>query len=145
MKFSYKSAFLIILTAAFSLRCKTPEPGPNLVRNWVAQEVKEGGTLVYRRGSADNIYPGYAQFRIGFTPSAVTFTELSGEQFTGTWELTAGNDTLTFRELMPVPFGTEGTIVFALVSWDQNNLVLRRETPNPKTGGTVNEYALVPE
>ena len=126
-------------------QCKTPVPGPDLNRVWKAQEVKEGTAVVYRAGSSSNIYPGYSNYRMKFGASNVEFTELSGEMFAGTWLLADNNSKLTFSALMPVPYGTGGTIEFTLVRWEANKLVLKRGTPNQKTGGTVNEYTLVPE
>jgi len=134
-----------ILAVGLFNQCKTPIPGPDLNRIWKAQEVKEGATVVYRAGSAGNVYPGYSNYRMKFGVASIEFTELSGEKFAGTWVLTDDNSKLTFNGLMPIPYGTGGTIEFTLVRWEANKLVLRRETPNHKTGGTLNEYTLIPE
>ena len=136
---------LSMLAVGLLNQCKTPVPGPDLNRIWKAQEVKEGTNVVYRAGSAGNVYPGYSNYRMKFGVSSVEFTELSGEKFAGSWLLTNDNSKLTFRELVPAPYGTDGTIEFTLVRWEANKLVLKRETPNRKTGGTQNEYTLIPE
>ncbi len=140
-----KIFYIIALSMAFSIRCQTPQPEPDLVRTWKAQEVREGTAIVYRAGSSDNIYPGYRNYRMKFGASKVEFVELSGEMFAGNWLLTDNNTKLSFSEVIPAPYGTNGTIEFTLVRWEANRLILRRDTPNVKTGGTVNEYTLIPE
>ncbi len=125
--------------------CKAPVPGPDLVKNWKADVVKENGLVVYQQGSASNIYPGYSKFKMSFGISKIDFTEFTGELFTGVWELSADNQKLTFSGLNPAPYGNEGVIEFTLISWHANRLVLKRDTPNPKTGNSSNEYTLIPQ
>ncbi|MBN8823768.1 MULTISPECIES: hypothetical protein [unclassified Spirosoma] len=137
--------FCLCLFLGLLSQCKAPVPGPDLTRNWKASEVKEGTVIVYREGSLSNIYPGYSQFQMAFQQNSVTYTEFTGDTFTGTWELTNNNQNLTFRGLTPEPYGTEGLIEFTLLKWSTNQLVIRRNTLNPKTGDQVNEYTLIPK
>lgn len=132
------------LTAGLFSQCKAPLPGPNLTRTWKASEVKEGNVIVYRDGASNNIYPGYRQFRMSFQDNKVSYTEFTSETFSGNWALTNNNQTLTFTNIQPEPYGTGGVIDFTLIRWSTNQLVLRRNTPNPKTGDKINEYTLVP-
>ncbi len=141
-----KAIFLlfIFLTIGVLSQCKPPLPGPDLNRSWKASEVKEGTVIVYREGASGNIYPGYSQFQMTFQEQKITYTEFTGDTFTGTWELTNNNQNLVFRNLNPEPYGIDGAIDYTLIRWSTNQLVLRRNTLNPKTGDVVNEYTLVP-
>lgn len=136
---------LMGMTVGLLSQCKAPVPGPDLNRSWKASEVKEGTVIVYREGSLSNIYPGYNQFKMAFQDDKVTYTEFTGDTFSGTWELTNNNQTLTFRNLTPEPYGTNGVVDFTLIRWSTTQLLLRRNTLNPKTGDQVNEYTLIPK
>lgn len=150
MNLYYRLIRLALLTGWVCLcQCKSsgldPAPDIDLNKTWKASEVKEGGTVVYKAGGTANIYPGYSKFRMVFEPAKVTYTEFTGDVFSGNWTLDSGGKKLTFQGLNPVPFGTNATIEYTLVSWSQSQLILQRTTPNPKTGNSLNEYTLIPE
>lgn len=115
-------------------------------RVWSAQTVKEGSTTVYTKGGASNAKAGYVNFRLDLSsPTAATYKEFDGNTFTGQWEVqeSAAGNTLTIKSLTPQPTGTSGTIQFTINSASETELVLTRTTASQKTGGTINNYALV--
>lgn len=116
-------------------------------RVWSAQTVKEGSTTVYTKGGASNTRAGYVNFRLDLSsPTAVSYKEFDGNTFTGQWEVleSAAGNTLTLKSLAPQPpTGTSGTIQFTINSASETELVLTRTTASQKTGGTINNYALV--
>lgn len=132
-------------------QCKRPEPAPmfddsvDVLKSWKAREVKEGATVVYKADAQSNIYAGYAKYKLIFDADKVTYTEFTGEVFTGRWSIDTGMRKLTFHSLNPMPYGTNGLIEFELLTWQSEQLILRRTTGNVKTGNTINEYTLVPE
>lgn len=142
---------LILLAFGFVEGCKpksSAKPVSELIRKrWTANIVKENNTVVYTKGAAGSTKPGYSNFVLdmsGATGNNVRVTFIDGIQAVGTWELSTDNKTLTLSGLSPQPTGTNGTIVFTIngtVTDTQLNLV--RTTPDPKTGNSTNDYALV--
>ncbi|RCR67224.1 hypothetical protein [Larkinella punicea] len=145
------SPLLLLLGLAFFTHCKskgsktTPTPGIDLNKAWKTVEAKEGTTVVYKANATASIYPGYSRFRLVFEQSRVSLTEVTGETFSGNWTLEPEQKKLTLQALNPIPYGTNATINYTVVSWSPDQLVLLRNTENPKTGNTRNEYTLVPE
>ncbi len=110
-----------------------------------AEQVKEGGTIVYTLGATNNIIPGYSKFRLAFLPNAksVRITEYTGETFEGKWNYSASNSLLTLNQLNPAPYA--GNFVFKVEEMKAGRLILLNTAPNPKTGETINRYVLIPE
>lgn len=136
---------LILVSAA----CK-PKVVPlseKIAKTWTANIVKEGSTVVYTKGASSNVKPGYTSFKLALSnPSGsrtATLTEVDGNTFTGTWELSADEKKLILRNLNPQPTGTNGVIEFTIngdVTDTQLNLT--RTAASLKTGGTINDYQL---
>lgn len=115
--------------------------------SFVANVVKEGSVVVYRRGTTGNYIPGYSKFRIEFVAGSenrVRFTEYTGETFDGIWSYSEDNSTLSFRQLVPVP-SAGNSIIFKVEKKERNDFVLSSISPNPKTGSTLNQYTLISE
>lgn len=134
------SAFFYILTG-----CKREEPAvpvADRIKNlYVAASVNEGATTVYTSGGASNTKPGYSQFRLNLSnPPAVTYTEVDGSVFTGTYTL-VGDTQIVLNNLTPVPTGGN-PITFNISNLADGTVTLTRTTPNPKTGNTLNVYNL---
>ena len=138
---------LALIPLAFSA-CK-PKVVPvseKIRKEWTANIVKEGATEVYRKGAATNVKPAYSSFKLDMKDQSaqnVRLTEVDGNSFVGTWELSADEKTLTLRNLTPQPTGTGGIIEFTIsgeVTGTQLNLT--RKSISAKTGGTVNDYQL---
>lgn len=127
---------------------KKPKPLSEIVAKvWNAQLVKEGSTTVYTKGAATNIRQGYTNYRLDLSnPQSVTLKEFDGNSFTGQWsvEETAAGNTLTLKNLNPQPTGTNGTVQFNINSASDAELILTRTAASQKTGGTINNYTLVP-
>ncbi|WP_420146647.1 hypothetical protein [Spirosoma sp.] len=151
MKLTRFCQYLLVGSLLTFGQCKRSEPAPALddtvdvLKSWKAAEVKEGTTVVYKADAQSNIYAGYAKYKLLFAADKVTYTEFTGEVFTGSWSVDTGTRKLTFHSLSPVPYGTDGLIEFELLGWQPEQLIIRRTTGNVKTGNTVNEYTLVPE
>lgn len=138
-------ALVLLLTA-----CPKPKPVPlseKIAKTWSANVVKEGSTEVFRKGAASNQKPGYGSFKLALTnvngTRNVTLTEVDGNTFTGTWELSADEKKLILRNLTPQPTGTNGVIEYTIngeVTDTQLNLT--RTAASLKTGGTINDYQL---
>lgn len=122
-------------------------------KTFKAYQVKEGSMIVYKDGATNNIIPGYSQFRLKLEiddrPVKVAIlTEFTGETFNGRWDLTeddTGKQTLKLIALIPQPTNTNGTIEFEVKMITSKELQLNSLKDNPKTGGTINEYLLIPE
>ena len=141
-----KSVTLFFLLFTFFFGCKrdkTPPISERLQKVWIASSVEEGGTVVFTKGSASNIKPGYSQFRLDLSsPTTASLTEFDANTFVGTWEVTADGKTLTLKGLSPQPTGTNGNISFTIGSVSDQELTLTRTTISLKTGGTLNSYNL---
>lgn len=123
---------------------KTPPVSERIAKRWTATKVEESNTVVYTKGGATNVRPGYANFLLDLSsPSSVTLKEFEGSSFTGTWEV-QGENRLILKGLTPQPTNTNGTIEFTINSINDTELVLTRTTANQKTGGTINKYTLAP-
>ena len=143
-----KNIFTIIVSVLLSLNlfsCQEKAvPVSELIKkNWGANIVKEGSTIVYTKGASSNAKPGYSSFSLNllFAPS-VTLKEADGNTFTGQFEL-VGDTKLVLKNLNPAPTGTGGTIEFTINSIDAKELKLTRTSASQKTGGTINDYSLV--
>lgn len=145
-----RSVFMGLLalstTLTFVTGCgeKAKKPlSEKIAKNWSAQKVEHGSTLVYTKGAASgNTSPGYATFSLNLSsPPAVTFKDIDGNTFTGQYEL-QGETKLILKNLTPQPTGSNGTIEFTINSVSDAELVLTRLTASPKTGGTINKYYL---
>jgi len=127
--------------------CKqTPKPLSEIIgRVWVPQTVRQGSTLVYTRGGAATS-SGYANWRLDLSsPSSVTYREFDGNSFSGQWEVqeTGTGNKLILKNLNPQPTNTNGTIEFTINSSSESEFNITRTTSSQKTGGTINNYALV--
>lgn len=144
MKKSYSllwSLAIILTLVATGCKKKVKPLSERIAKAWIAENVKEGTTLVYTRGGSSNTVPGYSSFRLTLTSTTVTYVERDGTTFTGTWEL-QGDSKLILKGLNPQPTGSGGTVEFAIVSIDDVRLVLKNLKESPKTGNTINEYTL---
>lgn len=72
------------------------------------------------------------------------FADIDGNRCSGDWELAANNNKLILKNLTPQPTGTNGTIEYFLSNPSESQLTLKRTTSSVKTGGSTNEYVLVP-
>ncbi|MBC7890808.1 MAG: hypothetical protein H7Y12_01230 [Sphingobacteriaceae bacterium] len=139
------AALVLFLTAC--PKNKTPPLSERIAKAWSANSVKEDATTVYTKGGASNIKPGYASFKLDLRnvngSLTVTLTDVDGNTFTGTWELSADEKKLILRNLNPQPTGTNGVIEFT-INGDPTDTTfnLTRTTASLKTGGTINTYSL---
>jgi hypothetical protein len=114
-----------------------------IAKDWSAEAVMEGSTLVFTKGGANNTRPGYASWRITLrSDGTATYTEFDNNTFTGQWEL-QGDTRLVLKNLNPQPTGSNGTIEFTISEFEDGRMVLTRTTSSVKTGGTINKYTLV--
>jgi hypothetical protein len=136
---------LVLLAAA----CKTKVVplSEKIAKTWTAGTVKENGTTVFTKGGTNNVKPGYSGFKLALSnvngTQTATLTEVDGNTFTGTWELSSDEKRLTLRNLNPQPTGTNGVIEYTIngdVTDTQLNLT--RTAASLKTGGTINDYQL---
>lgn len=140
-----KNLIYALLCGAVFVSCKKesgPSPAEQLRNVWVANVVKEGSTTVFTKGATSNARPGYSQFRLDLSSPSARLTELDGNTFVGTWELSADEKALTLKSLNPQPTNTGGIIAYTIGSVSNTDLMLTRTTTNPKTGGSVNVYSL---
>jgi hypothetical protein len=149
MKKTYLSAFfcLLVLATLFA-GCKkktTVVPvADKIAKAWTARKVDENSTTVYTKGGANNVRPGYSNFRLDLSskPNA-TLVDWDGNRFTGTY--TVPSDTrLVLSGLTPQPTGTSGTIEFNISGLNDagTEVTLTRTAASQKTGGTINIYTL---
>ncbi len=147
MKRTFKISILAILSVFVISSCKNKVIKPAkyakcVVNNWQAKIVKENGTVVYTRGAATNTKAAYASFKITMNENkTATITEVDNSTFSGNWEL-SGEKTLILKDLNPVPSKTKGSIEYTITKFTNSELYITKATPNPKTGGSTNEYVL---
>lgn len=136
-------AFLLVLGLMSSCK-ETPKPlSEQIAKVWSAQTVREGSTVVYTKGAANNSKPAYDRFRLDLSsPTAARLMEFDGTVFSGTWEL-VNDKTLILKGLTPQPTGTNGTLEYSVQTASTTELKLSRTTASLKTGGTVNDYSLI--
>jgi hypothetical protein len=135
---------LFVAIGILSVSCKKDPPplSERIAKAWAAETVREGSTVVFTKGGANNTKPGYSNFKMVFSNSGtVTLTEVDGTVFTGQWEL-SGDSRLILKNLTPQPTGTSGTIEFTISSFEDTMMTLTRTTSSVKTGGTINQYTL---
>lgn len=138
------AAAVILIGLGGCKKTKTTPLSERIAKIWSANIVKEGSTTVYTKGGASNAKPGYSQFKLNLSSqTSVTLTEFDGNAFTGQWEISSDDKTLTLKNLNPQPTGTAGTIAYTIGEITDTSLKLVRTTPSAKTGNTVNDYALV--
>ena len=134
----------LLVAIGLMIGCKEP-PTPlseQIAKVWSAQSVREGSTVVYTKGAANNPKPAYDRFRLDLSsPTTVRLTEFDGTAFSGTWEL-INDKTLILKGLTPQPTGTNGTLEYTVQAASTTELKLSRNTSSSKTGGTVNDYTL---
>ena len=124
--------------------CK-PKVAPiseRIAKNWTVTLAREGSNFVFTQGAANNVSPGYINFKIELQSGGTcVFIDFDGTHFTGQWELK--DDTkLILKNLSPTPTGTSGTIEFTISDFTDNTMTLTRTTTNPKTGNTINVYQM---
>lgn len=144
-----KSIYFLLYPFLFALAlvtsCRNPTVAPfteRLAKVWVANIVKHGSTTVYSKGGVSTV-TGYTSFRLSLGSSAsANLTELDNNTFIGQWEVSPDEKTLTLKNLSPQPTGTNGTILYSIISVDDTKLNLVRTVVSQKTGGTVNDYSL---
>jgi hypothetical protein len=144
-----KTYFVLFISIFFLISCKQDEvvSVKDLIRKvWKAQTVRENSTVVYSITATSNIRPTYSKFQLDLRDSEkVVFVDVDGRIVTGTWSLVE-ESRIVLQNLMPAPTGTNGTIEFYFTSLPtQASLELFRSTESKKTGGTRNEYSLIPE
>ncbi|TDB69213.1 hypothetical protein [Arundinibacter roseus] len=135
---------LVVAIGLFATSCKKDPPPltERIAKAWSAESVREGSTVVFTKGGANNTKPGYSGFKLVLNASgAATLTEVDGTVFTGQWELN-GDTRLILKNLNPIPTGTNGTIEFTISSFEDTMMTLARTTASVKTGGTINQYTL---
>jgi hypothetical protein len=121
---------------------KEPTVAEKIRKAWAANQVTEGGTVVYTKTGTSNIKPTYSKFKLDLSSvSAVTLTEFDGNTFTGTWEV-INDKTLTLKNLNPQPSGTTGTVEYSITEASTTALKLTRTTVSAKTGGSSLAYVL---
>jgi hypothetical protein len=125
--------------------CPGSKPAPvteRIAKAWTARIVEHGSTTVYTKGNTSSAFTGYSNFLLDLSkPSAVTYRELDGNTFTGTYSIPTDNR-LILNALTPQPSGTGGTIEFTIDALSDSELKLTRTTPSVKTGNTTNKYTL---
>lgn len=142
-----KRIFFSSCLALFALAgCPSPSPSFEISKVWIVKTVKENGQLVYTRGAFANLKNGYEQFRLDVSqPSKVLYKDVDDVLVTGTWQLSSDGQSLKMSNLAPVPTGTNGEINFTVGQNPTNELLkLTRTATSVKTGGTINEYELIP-
>ena len=142
------SATLLLLTSLAGCQPKQVIPITDLLSKvWQAQTVKEGDQLVYTKGAAINIKPGYANYRLDLSqPGKAGLKDVDGRQLTGIWTVSTDNKRLILDNLNPKPTNTGGMIeYYILPTPDGASLNLERTAESRKTGNTLNQYALIPE
>lgn len=144
-----KTYFVFFITLFFLTGCQKEEVVSvnDLIRKvWKAQTVRENSTVVYSISASSNIRPTYSKFQLDLRDAEkVIFVDVDGRVVTGTWSLLE-ESRIVLQNLMPAPTGTNGTIEFYFTSLPtQTSLELFRTTESKKTGGTRNEYSLIPE
>lgn len=144
-----KTYFVLFISFFLLISCK--QDGvvsvKDLIRKvWKAQTVRENSTVVYSITATSNLRPTYSKFQLDLRDSEkVVFVDVDGRIVTGTWSLVE-ESRIVLQNLMPAPTGTNGTIEFYFTSLPtQASLELFRSTESKKTGGTRNEYSLIPE
>lgn len=139
------SALLVLMAISFSCKEKVTPLKDRLSKSWVARIVKEDGNQVYSRGGSSNTKPGYDSFKLTLSSSgSATLVDIN-QTFSGTF--TATESAITLSGLTPEPTGSNGTLVYNIVSFpgDNSELQLKMNEAYPKTGNTINEYTLVPQ
>lgn len=144
-----KTYFVLFISFFLLISCKQDEvvSVKDLIRKvWKAQTVRENSTVVYSITATSNLRPTYSKFQLDLRDSEkVVFVDVDGRIVTGTWSLVE-ESRIVLQNLMPAPTGTNGTIEFYFTSLPtQASLELFRSTESKKTGGTRNEYSLIPE
>jgi hypothetical protein len=129
-------ALIVMVGGCSGCGNKTKPVSELVAKAWSAQTVREASTLVYTKGGTNNIKAGYSNFKLDLSSATnVTYKEFDGNSFTG--------NKLTLSNLNPKPTGTDGTIEFTINSYSDSQLDITRTTSSQKTGGTLNNYALV--
>lgn len=144
-----KTYFVLFISFFLLISCKQDEvvSVKDLIRKvWKAQTVRENSTVVYSITATSNLRPTYSKFQLDLRDSEkVVFVDVDGRIVMGTWSLVE-ESRIVLQNLMPAPTGTNGTIEFYFTSLPtQASLELFRSTESKKTGGTRNEYSLIPE
>ncbi|QDK82848.1 hypothetical protein EXU85_31275 [Spirosoma sp. KCTC 42546] len=114
---------------------------------WKANTVKEADLLVFTLGAANNIKPGYTNFRLDLSkPDTVRLKDVDGRLTVGTWTVSTDNKRLILDNLNPKPTNTGGRVEYYILSEpDGASLQLERTAESRKTGNTIDQYALIPE
>lgn len=147
MKKTYLSAFFCVLVLALLfVGCKpTTKVAPvadRIAKAWTARKVDENSTTVYTKGVANNVRPGYSNFRLDLSSkTSATLVDFDGNRFTGTWSVPS-DTRLVLTGLTPQPTGTNGTIEFTIGGLTDTEVTLTRTAASQKTGGTINIYTL---
>ena len=137
-----KTLFLLAIVLMGSCKKEAKPLSEQIAKAWTAQTVREGSTVVYTKGAANNTKPTYDRFRLDLSsPTTARLTEFDGNTFSGTWEL-VNDKTLILKGLSPQPTGTNGTLEYGIQAASATELKLTRSTASTKTGGTVNDYTL---
>ena len=138
--------FITIFFVLVLVSCKKDETIPvsdQLKNVWLAKTVKEGSTTVFAKGQPNNSKPGYSQYKLDLTnESTAILTEFDGRTFSGDYNISSDNKTLTLMNLTPQPSGTGGTISYTIRTINETELTLVATKASLKTGGTINEYSL---
>lgn len=135
---------LVFTTLVFSCKEKVEPISERIKQIWQPRLVLQGSTTVFSRGGQNNVEQGYSSYRMNLsTAPNVTLTEVDGTSFTGTYTVDAEGTTLTLTGLSPQPTGTDGTLVYTISSFENDELKLILNGNYTKTGGTTNTYTLV--
>ncbi len=119
-----------------------PTVAQKIKKAWSANQVIEGGSVVFEKSNANNIKAGYGQFKLDLSnASSASLKEFDGNTFAGIYEL-VGEKTLILKNLNPLPTGNNGTIEYTITEVNSSVLKLNRVTSNAKTGGQSISYIL---
>ncbi|MBC3785389.1 hypothetical protein [Spirosoma utsteinense] len=145
-KTSFIAFFAVVALTNLLTGCGKKKVAPvseRIAKVWTARIVEYNGATVYTKGVANNIQPGYDQFKLDLSaPPVVTYSEFDKNVFTGQYSVPSDNR-LVLTNLNPAPSGvTNGTIEFTINQISDTELKLTRTTPSLKTGNTTNTYTL---
>lgn len=111
---------------------------------WKVNIAKEDGYTVYDENTSQYIKGYYSTFLIDLSsPPKVKLTDIDGLTFEGLFSLDENSKQLLIQFNNEAPYGTNGKISYSMELIDDDNLVLIRNSTNPKTGVTITTYNLV--
>jgi uncharacterized protein YceK len=140
-------AFMLVLSGCGS-KVVEPTAKENLTKTWNVNIAKHDNVEVYKKGAASNQTPGYSAVTLSLTASTASFVAIDGNVFSGTWDLSTDNKTLTLSGMKNIQgvfyTGTTGTIVFTITSpITATAITIDRQDTDTKVGGKKVNLQLV--